>query len=76
MAGFKGGENKNFRRSGGGIGNRDLSGRVRQDRTNRGGVAPEGSGKKQNKKTRQRPGQTKRLQEKQRVNTSSASGKE
>lgn len=52
MAGFKGGENKNFRRSGGGIGNRDLSGRVRQDRTNRGGVAPEGSGKKQNKKTR------------------------
>ena len=58
MRGFRGGESKNFRRSGGGIGNRDLSGRVvnRGDRSNRGGVAPEGSGKKNKKNVRQRPG--------------------
>ena len=29
MIGFKGGDHKNFRRSGGGIGNRDLSGKIR-----------------------------------------------
>ena len=67
MRGFRGGEQKNFRKSGGGIGNRDLSGRIveRGDRSNRGGVAPEGSGKKKNKKTRDRPGQNKRALEKQ-----------
>lgn len=75
MAGFKGGEHKNFRRSGGAIGNRDLSGRVRQDRTNRGGVAPEGSGKKKPaNKTKQRPGQTQRLVAKQKANTPAPSG--
>ena len=63
MRGFRGGESKNFRRSGGGIGNRDLSGRVvnRGDRSNRGGVAPEGSGKKARNNNRQRPGQNKRV---------------
>ena len=74
MIGFKGGDRKDFKRSGGGIGNRDLSGKVRQDRSNRGGVAPEGSGKKSKKKTRQRPGQQKRIQAKTQAPAATTSG--
>lgn len=59
MAKFKGG-NKNFRRSGGGIGDRDLSGKSSKQRENRGGFIPDESRKEPLKKGGKRGGNSKK----------------